>query len=374
MIRLRVRVPAAGATHPLIIGRGVLSRLPRVLAAEGLAASGRRAVLVTDARLRRTWGRRVEEALARGGWRIDRAILPPGEAGKTFGSLRRLYRALGAARAERRTVVVAVGGGAVGDTAAFAAATYARGLPLVHVPTTLLAQLDSAVGGKAAVDLDGVKNAVGLFHWPAVVLCDVDCLTTLPERDFRSGLAEAVKCGLALDPSLARWLASAWEAIVRRDRRALVRLIRTCLTWKAHTVAADPWDLAGRRAVLNFGHTVGHALEAASRWRLRHGEAVAWGMRAALMLSRQRGGMANTAERRLAETLLARLAPPAWPLGATPAAVLAHLAHDKKVRRGRNVFVLLRRLGHPVLDGGVSLRDVAAVLEALRKGETAWTR
>lgn len=342
MKRIRVRIPGKGYT--VFIGTGLLDRIPALLPRR--APSGR-AVVVTDAWLARHLAPRVERGFRRAGWRVDRIVVPRGERAKSWGEIGRLHGRLLRLGADRGTLLVALGGGAVGDAAGFAAATYHRGMPVIQVPTTLLAQADSAVGGKTAVDHALAKNAVGAFHQPVAVACDVGALASLPGREFRSGLAEVVKVALVFDPRFAAWLDRSWEAVLARGGGELSRVVSTSVAWKARAVAADERDETGIRAVLNFGHTVGHALEGAGGYRLRHGEAVAWGMRAALALSELRGGLPRRAERELARRLLARLDPPLLPRGMTAARLIPWMRRDKKARDGRVGFVLLRGLGRP---------------------------
>jgi 3-dehydroquinate synthase len=343
------------------VGRGLLSRLPRLLASR---APGRRAVVITDARLARSLGARVARSLRAAGWRVDAAALPQGERAKSLAALVHLYGFLIDRRTERRTPLVAVGGGTVGDAAGFAAATYFRGIPLVHVPTTLLAQVDSAIGGKTAVNHPLVKNAIGAFYQPVLVVADIDALASLPQPELAAGMAEVVKYALVFDRSFARWLDSRWrQAVELRQTAALTRLVRHCVRLKAAAAADDEKDLFGRRELLNFGHTFGHALEAATGYRrFRHGEAVAWGMRVAVELSKGRGWLAERSERTLVEALLRRLPSPSWPRSLRQGALLAGLAGDKKVAGARNVFILLRGLGRPVRVRDVSRRELLSAI------------
>lgn len=359
-----VLVPMRPDPYRVHIGSGLIERLPALLASRFPA---RRAVVVTDARLAATLGRRVAGSLERSGWRADRLSLPSGEAAKSFSALIRLYGALLRLKVERRTPLIAVGGGAVGDAAGFAAATFYRGIPLVHVPSTLLAQVDSAIGGKTAVNHPLAKNAVGAFYQPALTIADLSALAPLPERDFLSGLAEVVKYALVFDKAFARRLESDWPGILSRKPATLLPMIRRCVELKAAVVAQDERDLTGRRELLNFGHTLGHALESSTGYRFfRHGEAVAWGMRAAVALSRARGWLSVPNTLALADSLLTRLPARAWPAGLRPAALLKALAGDKKIAGAKNVFILLRGLADPVRVDDVSPAEILAALERLR--------
>lgn len=360
-----IRVAVRQAPYDVLVGTGLLGDLPRLLARR---AGTRSAVVVTDTYLRRRHAERVVRALRGAGWRVPVLALPRGERAKSLPVLERVYGFLLRRRVETGTPLVAVGGGTVGDAAGFAAATYHRGIPLVHVPTTLLAQVDSAIGGKTGVNHPLAKNAIGAFHQPVLVVADGDVLATLPRRQVLSGMAEVVKVALALDPPFAAWLEGSWERVLARETPAITRVVGTCAAWKARLVADDERERLGRRTVLNFGHTVGHALEtAAGHGRLLHGEAVAWGMRVAIALSVGRGWLGPDGSR-LAEALLSRLPAPEPLRVAERRRLLPALHLDKKVAGGRNRFVLLRRLGEPVRVDDVTLPELAS---AVRR--TGWS-
>jgi len=358
--RIKVAVEAGPRTCEILVGSGVSSRLPALMAK---TLRRGKAVLVADARLRAKAGK-LQAALRRTGWDARLLRLTAGEAAKSPRSLQAIYDFLIRSGADRRTPLVALGGGTIGDAAGFAAATYFRGIPLVHVPTTLLAQVDSAIGGKTAINHPKAKNAIGAFHQPALVVEDVDFLKTLPKREFEAGMAEVVKYGLVFDPAFARWLDVHWPELMDRRPGLLVEMIARSVRWKTKVVAADERDLSGRRELLNFGHTVGHALETASGYRLLHGEAVAWGMRAAVELSQGRGWLRKGAA--LAGALLARLPAPAWPAGLAPERLLEPMRLDKKARAGRGVFILLRELGRPVRVDDVGREELLRALSRIR--------
>lgn len=366
MKRIQVRIP--GKSYAVFIGTGLLGRLPALLPPRFRPG---RAVVVTDAWLARRLAPTVEKGFRRAGWRVDRVVAPRGERAKTWEEAGRILGRLVRFRADRETLLVALGGGSVGDAAGFAAAVHHRGIPWVQVPTTLLAQVDSGVGGKTAVNHALAKNAVGAFHQPEIVIADTETLSSLPDRDFRSGLAEAVKCALVFDPGFAAWLDRSWERILTRGSRELSRVVSTSVAWKACAVAADERDATGVRAVLNFGHTAGHALEAAEGFRLRHGEAVAWGMRVALALSEARGGVPRAAERAVAWRLLDRLRPPRPRGEVSPGRLLSWMSRDKKALGGRIGFILLRRLGRAYQDD-VTRAELAAAFH--RSGLSGKTR
>jgi 3-dehydroquinate synthase len=289
------------------------------------------------------------------------------ESAKSLGTVEGIARKLTRAGADRGCVLVAVGGGVVGDVAGFVAATYLRGVRIIHVPTTLVAQVDSAIGGKTGVDLPEGKNLIGAFYPPALVIADPDTLVTLPDREYRSGLYEVVKYGIIADRELFEFLERRMDALVRRDPRALDFTIPRCVRIKASVVSRDERE-ASLRKILNFGHTLGHALEAATGYRrFRHGEAVAWGMMAAARLGVTTGRTSESDARRIIR-LVARVGPlPA--VGGIGAGTLRRMAaSDKKNRAGGMRWVLVRGIGRPEWDVGISWPVVARAFAELGKG------
>jgi len=342
----------SGALTRCIFQPGALQRLGELCASVGFAGTG---ALVCDVRLLATPWR--EALLALESTRLGAPIpRPVSEARKVLAEVEEICDALSARGVQRDGFVVAVGGGVLTDLAGFAAAIYLRGVPWVSVPTTLLAQADAGLGGKTGANLRSGKNLIGAFHQPRLVVCDAALLTTLPARERWSGLAEVVKCAL-LDPARDSSGVSFLDRCERDLERAatgetdaLAPLIESCARYKADIVARDERE-GGMRAFLNLGHTVGHALEAATGYaRFTHGEAVALGLRGTLWLSRARGLIDEPALQR-ASRLVARLKIAADRRLDEPerSAVLAALAHDKKVRGGRVRFVLLKALGAPVV-------------------------
>jgi 3-dehydroquinate synthase len=350
-------------SHEILVGEGLLpaawiARLPPL-------PPRARFLVVADRRLAR-----LARALARalGPRCAGLELLPGGEATKAVPSLQRLWAAGARFRLDRQSVVVALGGGVLGDAVGFFAATYLRGLRVVQVPTTLMAQVDSAIGGKTGINLPSGKNLVGAFHQPCLVVADPRVLASLPAREFRAGLAEVVKYGVIADPALFRRLERRADAILAREPRELRAIVARCAASKARVVSRDERETKGLRATLNFGHTLGHALEAATRYgALVHGEAVALGIAAAVRLSRKFSGLpARDAERVLA--LLGRLGLPArLPKGARCplAKALAALLLDKKTAGGRPRFVLARRIGRVVTGATVPPSAVRAALAQL---------
>lgn len=310
------------------------------------------------------------EALAEGpiaeleavGFRVDRAVIPAGEASKSLETAAILYDRLAEAEADRRTLVVAVGGGVVGDLAGFVAATYNRGLPLLMLPTSLLAMVDSSVGGKVGINLPAGKNLVGAFHQPVGVWIDTAMLDSLPDREYFSGLAEVVKYGVILDADFFAWLEAHVEAVRRRDPEAVRHVVARSCRLKASVVEQDEREETGLRMILNYGHTFAHAFEAyAGYGTWLHGEAVAAGMICASRLAHRLGMIPPELIDRQARLLQAfnlPTSPNPWP----PDDLLALMRRDKKNRAGRSRFVLPKRLGEVVVVDSVDEADVMAVL------------
>lgn len=328
-------------SYPIHIGSGLVdqgaliaSRLPQ-----------KKAAIVTNDVVGPLYLGRLQASLAAAGVTAVPIVLPDGEAHKNWQTLNRIFDALLEHRCERQTTLIALGGGVVGDIAGFAAAVFQRGMPFVQVPTTLLSQVDSAVGGKTAINHPAGKNMIGAFYQPLVVVADTATLNTLPERELSAGLAEVIKYGAIGDLAFFEWLEANVDALVARDPAALAYAIEQSCRAKAAVVAQDERE-SGVRALLNFGHTFGHAIEAGlgyGDWL--HGEAVAAGMVVAARLS-QGLGLASAADVERLENLLRRAKLPvvAPPLGG-PAHYLELMGHDKKVSGGRIRYVLLRRLG-----------------------------
>jgi len=350
-----LQVALGGRSYPIRVGAGLLSRAG---AWTGFLR-GRHVLLVTDANVARHHLAAVEAALA--GRELAVEVLPPGEQEKNWARLGALLERLAALGASRDATVVALGGGVVGDLAGFAAACWMRGVDFLQLPTTLLAMVDSAVGGKTAVNLPQGKNLAGAFHQPVAVVADTDTLATLPERELRAGLAEVVKYAAIRDRAFMDWLEQSADALLARDPRALATAITTSCRHKAGIVARDETE-QGERALLNFGHSFGHALEAVAGYgTLLHGEAVAIGMALAARLS-ARLGLAPEADALRLSALLERFGlPVAIPPGLAPKALLAAMRLDKKNRSGELRLVLWRGLGHAMLQPA----DAASVATTL---------
>jgi 3-dehydroquinate synthase len=327
----------------------------------------RQALLVTDSNLAEIGlPAALEAALSAAGIEPTTVVVPPGESSKSLAGASNLYDALAGLKADRHTLVVALGGGVIGDLAGFVAATYARGLPLFMVPTTLLAQVDSSVGGKVGINHPAAKNMIGAFYQPLGVWINTAVLDSLPVRELCCGLAEVVKYGVIMDGPFFADLEREAGAILARDPGALGRLIARSCRLKAQVVAEDEREESGLRAILNFGHTVGHAIEAVSGYGgdFHHGEAVAAGMVAESRLAERLGWIGPDATERLVG-LLDRFALPTAAPGLDPEQLLEAMARDKKNHRGRTRFVLPRAIGRVEASDAPSEGDVRAMLDEL---------
>ncbi|MEI2693292.1 MAG: 3-dehydroquinate synthase [Anaerolineae bacterium] len=351
-----VRIPVAypGGSYELLIGDGALGGLGQAMVDAGLQPG--RCAVVSQPAIAAAHAGRLGEGLAEAGFDPVLVKMPDGEAHKTLAAVAALYEAFVAAGLDRRSPVIALGGGVVGDVAGFAAATYLRGLPFVQAPTSLLAMVDASVGGKTGVDLPQGKNLVGAFKQPALVVIDPETLATLPSDEFRSGLAEVVKAGMIGDPGL-------FEVMEGRGLLSLHDLIGRAVRVKVAVVTEDPFE-SGRRAALNLGHTFGHAFETLSGYRLRHGEAVSIGLVAATRLA-ARLDLCEPALVERVESALARLGLPVRAPGFAPEQVLAAMGTDKKRAGGRLRFVLPRAIGDVDLFGEAPEQQVLAVLAEL---------
>ena len=358
MATRQVDVSLGDRSYPIIIGRGLLHQPHRW---QSLLPRGGRLLVVTNEIVARWYlapllGGLPELATV--------LVLPDGESGKTLSTAERIFAALADARLTRDGTVVALGGGVIGDLAGFAAACWMRGVRFVQVPTTLLAMVDSAVGGKTGVNVPQGKNLVGAFHPPAMVLVDLATLDTLPDRELRAGCAEIVKYGAVGDAEFFAWLEANAAAILARDPVALAHAVAQSVAHKARVVAGDERE-AGERALLNFGHTFGHALEQVAGFgTLLHGEAVAIGMLQAARLSTALGLAAAADAERLAQLLRQFGLPVSRPPDLDPGALLAAMALDKKAVGARLRFVLWRGLGRAVMVEDVPRPAILEILQA----------
>ena len=345
-------------SYPIYVGAGILDSLGQRLREAGLAG---KVAVVTNPTVAQLYLDAVHGSLDYAGFEVVPILVPDGEEHKTFKSLTTIYDRLIAERCERKSSVLALGGGVIGDLAGFAAATYLRGVPYVQVPTTLLAQVDSSVGGKTGVNHDNGKNLIGAFYQPKLVLIDVNVLASLPRRELLAGLAEVIKYGIIEDPQLFRDVEKKLTKIVALDRELLEQIIVTSCSIKARIVEMDERE-ENQRAVLNFGHTIGHALEAATNYqRFLHGEAVAVGMVKAAMLSMQHGFCDQQSFERILKIITEAGLPSEIPAGLSLQSVIEAIQLDKKAAEGKIKFVMSEGIGKTRFHW-LSPREVLAAL------------
>jgi 3-dehydroquinate synthase len=363
-----VRVALGDRGYDIVIGRGLVASLGTRLSA---LRPGAKVTIVTDENVARVALDPVDAALAASAIPSSRVIVPPGEGAKSFRIFDQVCEQVIAARIERGDLIIALGGGVIGDLAGFVASVVRRGLDYVQVPTTLLAQVDSSVGGKTAINSAHGKNLIGAFHQPVLVVADTSTLDTLPAREFRAGYAEVVKYGLLGDAAFFSWLEANWREVFNGGKSsgnfAREQAIAVCCRAKAAIVARDERE-TGDRALLNLGHTFGHALEAATGFsgRLLHGEAVAAGMGLAFEFSARRG-LLPAADAARAIRHLAEVGLPTGPKdisGELPPVdrLMDLMAQDKKIKRGMPTFILVRGIGAAFVDTGVDAGEVRAFL------------
>jgi len=358
-----VKVQLEPRPYDIVIEAGLLLRAGEWIQA-ALDSPPASCFVVTAPPVRRRWGKPLAASLKKAGLAASFLEMPDGERAKTMATVERLAAELVKRGADRQSLLIALGGGVVGDVTGFLASVYMRGVAVIQMPTTLLAQVDAAIGGKTGVNLPAGKNLLGSFWQPRAVLADPGVLATLPEREYRTGLFEALKCGVIRNPAIFEFMERERERLLRRDPGALEWLVAESARVKAEVVAADERE-SGLRRILNFGHTLGHALEAEGGYRrYRHGEAVAWGMVAAAMLAVANLRLdAETASRILAAVLAYGPLPP---ITESPAKLLARLGADKKTVRGAVHFVLPRALGAVEVVSGVPEGQLRQVLEQVR--------
>jgi 3-dehydroquinate synthase len=336
---VRLILDSPSGSYPVIIGSNIHRELRGAVAR--LDPTG--VAIVTDSNVR-PWAAKVARSIKRAGLKTAIHVIPAGERSKSINQLHQVLAFLERQRIDRGGCVIAVGGGTVGDLAGFAAAVWQRGVRLVGVPTTLLAMVDSSIGGKTGINGTRTKNAIGAFWQPSAVITDLACLQTLPATSYRDAFAEVVKYAVAMDRGLADLLQKERSRLLAADRAMLERVVFRCVAAKALIVAKDERE-TGPRAILNYGHTAGHALEAATGFRISHGRAVAFGMRVAARVALSM----DLCSKRLVETqdeLLTAYGLPDRVPHVDPARVLAAIPRDKKARRGKVAWVMPRRMGH----------------------------
>ncbi len=342
-------------SYPIVIGGGLLKEAGSLLRRVSKAP---KVCIVTNAAVNGIYGGALSASLKKAGCRVVTTLLPDGERFKNLKNVEKIYRALYKAGFDRSDAVLALGGGIAGDMAGFAAATYMRGVDFIQFPTTLLAQVDSSVGGKTGVDFLKGKNMVGAFYQPRLVVCDLDALRTLPRREYLCGMAEVVKYGAIKNEKFFSWLEKSADSIIARDEAALGKVVLESCRAKAGIVEKDEKE-SGERAILNFGHTFGHGLETALNFRrLKHGEALAVGMVMAARLSRMLGLLDAKSEKRFVNLVSRFGLPVSLPAGVSAADVLRGMVRDKKILSGRLRFVVTDRLGRAFVREGVRRETV----------------
>jgi 3-dehydroquinate synthase len=344
-----LKVQLTKRSYDIVVEDGLLSNLGSVCAALNLRGRG---AIITDSNVGPLFARSVLRSLKKAGFGVEVITIPAGEKSKSLKVAQGCYDQLAAFRLERKSFVVALGGGVVGDLAGFVAATYLRGIPFIQVPTTLLAQVDSSVGGKVGVNLEAGKNLVGAFYQPLHVLCDLSTLSKLPDREFRAGLAEVIKYGIIYDDALFARLERELPKLLKRDLKTLGEVIARCCEIKAEVVSQDETE-SGLRAILNFGHTIGHGLEAISKYgKYLHGEAISIGQVAAAFLSHKMLGLPEKDVDRIRDLFLRAGLPVTVRLSERQKEELfAAMRLDKKVSGGEIKFVLAHEIGS--VDWGV---------------------
>jgi 3-dehydroquinate synthase len=346
--------------YPVLVGEGLLATAgERIARALPQCRSG---AIITDSNVGPLYAAKVADALRSGGITAEIITVPAGEPSKSMACAEDVCRQMIRAGLDRSSFVIALGGGVIGDLAGFCAAIFLRGVPHVQIPTTVVGQVDSSVGGKTGVNTPQGKNLLGAFHQPRLVLADVDTLNTLPGREFNEGFAEIIKHAAIRDAEMAEVIERC-----RRDRSLLPDLIARNVAIKARIVEADEYETTGKRALLNFGHTIGHAIEASAGYgTLLHGEAISLGIVAALRISREVAGLSATDSDRVENLLGLFNLPRRLPADIATAAVMERLGRDKKFAGGKIRFVLLRRLGEAFVSDEVTRAHIVPAIEALR--------
>jgi 3-dehydroquinate synthase len=358
--RILVRLKQNG--YSVLIGSGLLCRTGTELR-RLLPRKDSRVFIITSPNVRRHWGQVLEKSFQKA--RVPYSVLEmnDGEPAKHMQTVEQLAEQMVQARADRQAMIAAFGGGVVGDAAGFLAAIFMRGIPVVQIPTTFLAQVDASIGGKTGVNLPAGKNLVGAFHQPRAVLIDPEVLSTLNDREFRAGLFESLKCGVIRDKELFKFMTKKAAAVLRRDRKAVEKIIIDSVRVKAGVVAADERETDLRR-ILNFGHTIGHALESATLYsHFLHGEAVAWGMIAAAVIARDAGVCDDETEAQIRSAVLAY--GPLPPVPCSTGDVLSRLSADKKTVAGSVHFVLPKKIGKVTITNMIKPEIVRRAVEQI---------
>jgi len=357
----KISVGLKNNPYTIAIGYGSIGEFPKSIRSLGL---GKDALIISHPPIERLYGVQLSAALKKAGYTVKIFNVPEGEKSKSAACALRLLNQISVYDVDKNIFIIALGGGVVGDLAGFVAAIYKRGVPYIQVPTTLLAQIDSSIGGKTAIDLATGKNLVGAFYQPRLVFADTQVLKTLSQRQIRNGLAEAVKYGIIGDPKLFAYIEVNHEKFLKGEVEALNFIVRRCAAIKARIVAEDEKETKGLRTVLNFGHTVGHAVEAASKYdQYHHGESVGLGMRVAARISVGMGFLSLPQEMRINQ-LITSIGLPEKIKGVRLAKILDLMRHDKKFTAGHNRFVLVQKIGQVKVVRDIPVHIITQAIQA----------
>ncbi|MDD5772600.1 MAG: 3-dehydroquinate synthase [bacterium] len=357
----KVKVDLGERSYEIVVGSGILMGLGEFINKKGI---GRDALLITNKPVNRLYGEELKKALIKNKIQVKSIVLPDGEKEKNLDNWRSLlgeltkYDGLG-----KQVFIIALGGGVIGDLAGFVAACYRRGINCVQVPTSLLSQVDSGVGGKVGVDFKNIKNLIGAFYQPKMVLADVAVLKTLPKEELRSGLAEVIKYGVIYDEDLFTLLEKNIKSIMANDHDLLEDIVVTCYKIKAKIVGEDELDKTGKRAILNFGHTIGHALEGSSKYSYRHGEAVSIGMACAAEIAVELGLCNKDVLIRL-EGLLEKTGLPVRIKKGNIKEIIKTMSHDKKFVQGKTRFILPVQIGKVIIKDNIDIKLIEKIISS----------
>ena len=351
-----IKIQAGGQSYEVLVGAGLLEQAGEVLAGK---FAGRSCAIVSDENVAALFAPPLVRSLTKAGFRPTLISIPAGEESKSLGRVEAICQELSEAGLDRSSFLVALGGGMVGDLTGFVAAIYHRGIPVVQMPTTLLAQVDSSIGGKTAVNTGAGKNMIGAWHQPALVISDTDTLATLPAREWKQGFAEIIKHAIIRDAAM-------FELLREFDRKNVATLVRRNVAIKGAIVEADERETKGQRALLNFGHTVGHAIERAGGYRVfLHGEAVSLGIVVACDISVRKAGLSETEREQIVEALRAFELPTSLPPGFSREKILAAIRFDKKFQGGEVRFVVTPAIGSACVATDVTMEDIEQAIDTL---------
>lgn len=358
-----IRVNLKPRSHNIIIGEDLLLRLGRIIRKLNI---GKDAFIITNSKIKNKYGRRLNRSITSQGFSIKYRLVPDTERSKSIDIVFSIIKDLSNYDKKKNIFIIALGGGVIGDLSGFVASIYKRGIPYIQVPTTLLAQIDSSIGGKTAVDLTDAKNLVGAFYQPRLILSDTSTLVSLNLRQIRTGLSEAIKYGIIKDKFLFAYIEKNYNDIFERDKKRIEFLIYQCSRIKAKIIEQDERERKGIRTILNFGHTVGHAIEAASGYRrYTHGEAIALGMLAATYISKKLGFINESIYKRIRNLIKSVGLPVKIEKLSLSKIIKAHY-RDKKFIGGENRFVLIKGIGKPIIVKNIKLEIIKEALVSLK--------